>query len=253
MAASNIIRSGTKVMAEFPVLMVDHGAFSHLSQELLSDLVTEAATMLPTVSQDAFFGQLKSHTVFLNVARINHTCSPNVAYYFDPVTMSTRLYAVRNIYPGAELTIGYVDLTQPSQMRQFSLSPWNFTCSCPRCTQPSHQQRESDARASQLLDIRNGLDKYNFRFQDGPQKAELLITLYELEGLEVRVHEAYYRAAIEFNGVKDKWKAVKFARLCLDRGLLLKDETRPFVVQMRSLVEDVEGHWSWGFRLGGEE
>lgn len=80
--------------------------------------------------------------------------------------------------------------------------------------------------------------------------AELLTILYELEGLEARLHEAYYRAAIEFNGVGNRWEAIKFARLCLERGLLLKDETRPFVGEMRALIEDAEGHWSWRFRLG---
>ncbi|KAK4171742.1 hypothetical protein QBC36DRAFT_350120 [Triangularia setosa] len=282
-AAGNTIKSNTKVMVDMPALMIDPRAFTDLSQELLSDLVTEAADMLPTASGDAFYDlsggeglprdsqgralaiigknafrtkigeQLEFHTVFLNVSRVNHACSPNVAYYFDPITMRKSLYAVQTIYPGEELTIGYVDLTQPSQTRQSSLSYWNFTCSCSRCTQPSRRLRESDDRTAQLLGIRNKLDQYDISLRDGQAMAELLIALYEIEGLEARIHEAYYRAAIEFNGVENRWKATKFARLCLDRGLLLKDETRPFVVQMRSLVEHPEGHWSWGFRLVGEQ
>ncbi|KAK4195422.1 hypothetical protein QBC40DRAFT_185766 [Triangularia verruculosa] len=260
--------------------VIDHGAFSDLNQKVLSELVEEAVFMLLTASRETFFGlsgreglsknralaifgnnafrtkmdrQTEFHTLFLDVSSVNHACSPNAAYHFDPRTFRKSLFAVRDIYPGDEVTIGYVDLTQTSQQRQSSLSLWNFTCSCPRCTQPSHLQKESDSRTAQLLDIRNQLDQYELRLQDEAEKAELLISLHELEGLEVRIHEAYYRAAIEFNGVKNKWKAIRYATMCLERGLLLKDETRPFVVHMRNLVDDAAGHWSWGFRLGGEE
>jgi hypothetical protein len=77
----------------------------------------------------------------------------------------------------------------------------------------------------------------------------LLITLYELEGLQVRIYEAYYRAALEWNGVGDSGRAVKYARLCLDRGLLLRGPDRPFVDSMKELVADPTRHWSWGFRV----
>ncbi|KAK0668359.1 hypothetical protein QBC41DRAFT_393768 [Cercophora samala] len=277
-AANRTIRKNTRVMVDAPALMIDHGALAELGPERLSDLVHESARMLPYPAREGFFGlsgaegqlpkskdsalaivrknafrtkieDVEFHTVFLDVSRVNHACNPNAAYHFDPLVMRKSLVTVRDIHPGEELTIGYVDLTQTSKTRQSSLSHWNFTCSCHRCTQPSHLQQESDARTAQLINIRNELDEYRRRLPDGPAMAELLITLYELEGLEARVHEAYYRAAVEFNGVRDRWKAIKFGRLCLERGLLLKDETRSFVMQMRSLVEDPEGHWSWGFRL----
>ncbi|KAK4653391.1 SET domain-containing protein 5 [Podospora pseudocomata] len=278
-AANRTIRKNTRVMVDAPGLMIEHGAFTKLRTKMLADLIHEAASMLPYPSREDFFAlsgaegllrnskesalaivgknafhtkieDMEFHAVFLDVSRVNHACSPNAAYHFDPLTMRKSLITVRDIHPGEELTIGYVDLTQPSQTRQASLSHWNFTCSCPRCTQASRRQKESDARTAQLVNIRNELDQYDHGVQDGPGMAELLTILYELEGLEARLHEAYYRAAIEFNGIGNRWKAIKFARLCLERGLLLKDETRPFVGEMRALIEDAEGHWSWRFRLG---
>lgn len=86
-----------------------------------------------------------------------------------------------------------------------------------------------------------------------PEKAELLVTLYELENLQVRIYEAYYRAALEWNGVGDATRAVRYARLCLDKGLLLRGEDRPFVESMREMVRDARGHWSWRFRVKMKE
>lgn len=78
------------------------------------------------------------------------------------------------------------------------------------------------------------------------------MTLYELEGLEVRIYEAYYRAALEWNGVGDSGRALRYARLCLDRGLLLRGPDRPFVESMQAMVADPTAHWSWRFRVKKE-
>ena len=102
-----------------------------------------------------------------------------------------------------------------------------------------------------MQELRRELDDYSGAAT--PQTAELLVTLYELEGLQVRIYEAYYRAAMEWNGVGDADRAVKYARLCLDKGLLLRGEERPFVESMREMVRDAKGHWSWRFRVKRRE
>lgn len=81
-----------------------------------------------------------------------------------------------------------------------------------------------------------------------PEMAEQLLRLYELEGLYTRLHEAYYRAAIEWNGVGDTTMAVKYATLSISRGQIMAGPDRPFIVNMRKLMEDPKGHWTWGFR-----
>ncbi len=110
-----------------------------------------------------------------------------------------------------------------------------------------HLLAESESRVKQMRQLQTVLDDYSS--QATPEQAELLVALYELEGLQVRIYEAYYRAALEWNGVGNAAAAVKYARLCLDKGLLLRGEDRPFVESMRSLVRDAEGHWSWRFRV----
>ncbi|KAK1826276.1 SET domain-containing protein 5 [Podospora conica] len=205
-----------------------------------------------TVLPEGWEKQVEFHSTFVEVSRLNHACSPNLGYYFDSATLSHRVYAVRDIFPGEELTISYVDVTQPSPKRQSLLSQtWSFTCTCPRCTAEPHVLAESDARCEHLNRLRRELDDYSASAT--PEKAELLVTLYELEGLEVRMYEAYYRAALEWNGVGDSGRAVRYARLCLDRGLLLRGPDRPFVESMRALVLDPTRHWSWRFRVQKKE
>jgi hypothetical protein len=113
-----------------------------------------------------------------------------------------------------------------------------------------HLLAESDDRVAQMQQLRRELDDYSSTSSaETPETAELLVTLYELEHLHVRIYEAYYRAALEWNGVGDAARAAKYARLCLDKGLLLRGEDRPFVKSMRELLKDAKAHWSWRFRV----
>ena len=65
----------------------------------------------------------------------------------------------------------------------------------------------------------------------------------------MRIYEAYYRAALEWNGVGDAARASRYARLCLAKGLTLRGPDRPFVESMKALVSDPIAHWSWRFRI----
>ena len=143
-------------------------------------------------------------------------------------------------------------VTEKHSARQERLSStWSFTCTCPRCMLEPHLLAESDSRVRQMRELSRELDDYSSAATPG--QAELLVTLYELEGLHVRIYEAYYRAALEWNGAGDAARAVRYARLCLDKGLVLRGEDRPFVTSMREMVRDPKGHWSWRFRVEEKE
>ena len=43
------------------------------------------------------------------VSSLNHDCAPNLGYYFDSAFAELRVYAVRDVLPGEELTISYVE------------------------------------------------------------------------------------------------------------------------------------------------
>jgi SET domain-containing protein len=40
---------------------------------------------------------------------MNHDCRPNIDYIFDPKTLTQHATAVRDIMPGEELTLSYIE------------------------------------------------------------------------------------------------------------------------------------------------
>lgn len=75
--------------------------------------------------------------------------------------------------------------------------------------------------------------------------AETLVSLYEQERLSVGIAEAYRLAAELWSAVGEKWKAIKYASLALEMGIMddgVRDEN---TVSMRTLVNQPEAHWSW--------
>lgn len=188
------------------------------------------------------------------MSRINHGCQPNCAYFFDPATLAHNVYAVVDIMQGEELTVGYIDPIQTYAERQAKLHRhWGFGCTCARCAQPPHRVAESDDRVRSIQALLTSLDDYSIPGTNstvGPPAGELLVLLFELEGLHARMHEAEYRLALEWNGIGDALRATQAARRCLDRGLLVRGAEQAFLSSMRALAADPAAHWSWKFRLG---
>lgn len=175
-------------------------------------------------------------------------------YYFDPETISNKVYAVRDIMVGEEITVSYIDGFQTSATRQERLHEhWGFDCGCPACTAEPHLKTESDRRIEQILQLWSELDDYSTTATSvkapSPEKAELLVELYRLERLEGRLQEAYYRAAVEYLGVGQIALAMKYARLCIDTGLKFKGPGKPFITSMEDLLRNPKGHKYWKFRV----
>ncbi|KAI8619923.1 hypothetical protein BC830DRAFT_1039507, partial [Chytriomyces sp. MP71] len=64
----------------------------------------------------------------------NHSCVPNCAVAFEPVTHMARLVSLRDIQEGEELTVSYVDSADPYHSRRLDLQRrYFFTCKCELC------------------------------------------------------------------------------------------------------------------------
>ena len=138
---------------------------------------------------------------------------------------------------------------QTREERQAALHKhWGFNCTCPACSAEPHIVAESDARIEQMRGLMEILDDYSTH-EPRFDQAELLALLYDLEDLHGRVHEAYYRVAIEWNGVGRSGEAMKWARKCLQRGLIYRGPGKPFQESMWQLLKEPEKHWSWRFRI----
>ncbi|KAJ7655736.1 hypothetical protein DFH06DRAFT_483176 [Mycena polygramma] len=68
------------------------------------------------------------------ISRLNHSCSPNTQPDFNKASLSYRLWAVRDIADGEELTFQYVDVICAAEARNKALEPYAFICTCPACT-----------------------------------------------------------------------------------------------------------------------
>ncbi|ORY60828.1 uncharacterized protein BCR38DRAFT_487889 [Pseudomassariella vexata] len=281
--ATRPIRAGLRVMARTPALMVDSRALEGLDQVYVAELMGGAVEQLPREHRGRFLNlsthddvRLKGfnervhwifsinrfrtglgdggagfHSAFTEVSRLNHDCRPNCVYYFDPNTLTHHVVAVSDIFPGEELSVSYIDGFQPSTARKETLqNHWGFPCSCHRCTAEPHLVAESDNRIAQIRQLWKELDDYSSSSTATPEKAELLVLLYEMEGMLGRMQEAYYRAAMEWNGVGHAAKAMAYARLCIDRGLAFKGPGKPFIESMEMLLREPEAHHSWRFRVG---
>jgi hypothetical protein len=110
---------------------------------------------------------------------------------------------------------------------------------------------ESDSRLEQINDLVERLSDRTPKSAASPYMAELLISLYKQEELWGFLYQGYYYAAIEWNGAGERWKAMEFARLGVELGLIVAGPRDPMVKGLKDLVRSPARHWSWAFRLKG--
>ncbi|EJF63742.1 SET domain-containing protein [Dichomitus squalens LYAD-421 SS1] len=105
----------------------------------LVDLISRFTTNTFTLTTPALtpIGICVSPTVAL----ANHSCDPNAALVFPRADGGSRvkepllsLVALRNVAPGKEIRISYVDTTLPNRLRQNELKEvYSFSCQCKLC------------------------------------------------------------------------------------------------------------------------
>ncbi|KAF9429775.1 SET and MYND domain-containing protein 3 [Podila epigama] len=67
-----------------------------------------------------------------SMAFMNHSCVPNCVYTFKGSKVECRV--IRDIQPGEEMTISYIDQIGTTKERQHQLKDhYHFTCECPLC------------------------------------------------------------------------------------------------------------------------
>ncbi|KAJ0341784.1 hypothetical protein COL922a_001878 [Colletotrichum nupharicola] len=275
------IKRGEIIVKETASLLIDYAAFANVPPAEMKKMQAHAVDYLPfnhrsqfmNMSAHGYQGDHLSmvdkiivtntfdvemddakrdddfYAVFVNTSRMNHDCRPNVDYWFDPRTLTQRTTAIRDIMPGEELTLSYIDPMQTRKARRERLhGTWGFHCSCPHCTQSRLKTDASDLRIEQIALLREEFNDYTPASRATPQMAELLISLYEQEHNWSLLSEAYTLAAIEYNGIGEPWLATKYARLAIEYGLTTLWEGHGDVIEMSKLAEDPWAHWSWMLR-----
>jgi len=135
---------------------------------------------------DSIFGE--SCAMYLALARLNHSCCPNVQQTHYPDTTEEVLYASRDIKTGDEINDCYIDLRQSKASRQSELwEYYRFRCSCEGCCFPPKLDNSNALslsmddnmrmKASQLIDTIISLveeDEISNAFEVAKQSVSLL-------------------------------------------------------------------------------
>ena len=170
-----------------------------------------------------------------------------MVYYTDG-TLRHTTHAVRDIHPGEELTISYVDSFRVHQVRRDrTLRSWGFSCSCPHCSMSAALTNASDNRLWRIYEIEQVLARPTAAVEE--DTIELLLSMYAQERL-LGSHGAYVYSlvALYYSSVRREALATKFALLALEQGLLEEGPGWSDVRAMVELLEDPRRHVSWGRR-----
>jgi len=150
-------------------------------------------------------------------------------FAFDPLTLAHKVHAVRTIQPGEELTFSYIDEKQLYWARQQHIKAhWGFDCRCKLCSAPEQARTASDDRLQRIAVLRKSLFLFtveNYR-KITPDMALELVSLYEEEGLDGALAEAYMVASLWHCVWGNDRESREWAALAIENWLVGKQEAR---------------------------
>ncbi|KAM7189665.1 hypothetical protein V8F33_009913 [Rhypophila sp. PSN 637] len=156
--------------------------------------------------------------LFGDLARFNHACEPNTSMRFSEKTLAMTIVASRDIEPGEELTISYIDATLPYKDRQSTLQEiWGFKCTCPLCSLSRHQRRASDERRTEIQTLKQEAIELAQagKFHDAIGISEQLIKVIGQEGLTLAIPDVYDIPAALYYHIGNLVKAREYNFLSL--------------------------------------
>ncbi|KAK0237759.1 hypothetical protein EDD85DRAFT_951933 [Armillaria nabsnona] len=134
-ASKTILHQAEKVMCPIFEHMheEDKKAFMELHNSHLQD---GSGPILGVIRTDGcVFGNeagiKENHTsIFKDLSRVNHSCSPNASHKFHISTFSMQLRTARDIKEGKEIFTTYTDILKPAAVHAKNLAPYQITCAC---------------------------------------------------------------------------------------------------------------------------
>lgn len=283
MIATSTIRRGQCILAEAPKLRFSRFAPDAVIESLFSELDPQTQFLLlqlsncrgtgPNIIDIVYTSAIplngtKNHAgLFPLASRINHACNPNTSKSWNPATGMLSLHATREIQPGEEITLTYINGLDTCQNRQAHLlDAFGFFCRCELCSLDFAQRFCSDFHINVIKSIRHSLQLMPTALSGRLRAIKSLLHMYEkISVTDARVPRAYcdaYRTAVRHH---DARRALVFAqrsaRLFAEvegeegpRATRMRDQAR----QMREVVEQLtvplaagEGGDDWLFMGSG--
>ncbi|KAF4838620.1 SET domain-containing protein 5 [Colletotrichum tropicale] len=203
----------------------------------------------PGLDDESDLGMIAVHA---NISKINHSCRANAASQWDWALLAHRLWAVRDIAAGEEVTISYFDPIQTLRDRQrYAEESLGFKCACSHCQAAPNFANLSDDRINEIHLLQSYLETREIAPAEPTAMAELLVNLYKQEGLHSYLCKAYAIAAREWNGAGHEYQARAWAYQSVQAGLVAGTGTgmEEYVSDMEALLDGARKHWSWRYRL----
>ncbi|KAE9569451.1 hypothetical protein CGMCC3_g14456 [Colletotrichum fructicola] len=202
----------------------------------------------PGLEDELDLGMIAVHA---NISKINHSCRSNAASQWDWDLLAHRLWAVRDIAAGEEITISYFDPIQTLRERQrYAKETLGFECACSHCQAAPKFAELSDDRINEIHLLQGYLETREIAPAEPTAMANLLVNLYKQEGLDSYLCKAYAIAAREWNGAGYEYQARSWAYQSVKAGLVAGSGTgmEEYMMDMESLLDGARKHWSWRYR-----
>lgn len=168
--------------------------------------------------------------------------------------MTQYVHAVRDIYPGEEILVTYLTIENTyEERRQAALASWGFDCKCSLCRKPLAQRETSDRRLLMIAELKDKLKDWSDTTFDRTKAAELMISLFEQEGMHGSIGEAYEAAAYAYSVLGDEQNAIKWASKAVDIFSILYGQESDSVKNVLTLMMDPKKHRTWRFRATGPD
>lgn len=279
LVANRSIRAGERIMRWQPTFLVHKDFAGDVPEEESRRVLDLALLKLPAGRRRAFsrqLGQFGGHRAsdimvtnafqvdvggpgageghhlgnFPDVSRFNHDCRPNVAFRIDE-RLAHHTHAARDIPAGEELTLAYMNPFETFEARQRHIErSWGFRCTCPHCSMSEEDIGASDARLYEIDEMERELGDFASS-KASVEMVRRLVSIYEVERLDAKIHGAYVLAALNSNLFGDARSAEKYAALAVDTGVVEFGPDAADVQAMRELGQNPKRHWSWRKRVGG--
>lgn len=280
--ADKALERGAPIMGHTPVLLVHRDFKDELSLSQQQPLLDAAVDTLPKLTADLFLAQMAHvpdthlgaailstnafqldlnpgdvydtsghhYGAFPEVAKLNHDCRPNAAFYIDPATLMHVTTAVRAIQPAEEITLSYLDPFATREERQERAeAAWGFECRCSQCSLEDVELEHSETRLAEIKWIEEKLADYRDSAGVSTGLLTYLLGLYENERLHARISGAYKLVALNFNGLGYEKQATMYAELAIEALKIEKGEGAEGMKELEKLITRPTRHWSWSNRL----
>ncbi|EHK40673.1 uncharacterized protein TrAtP1_013336 [Trichoderma atroviride] len=269
--ATTKILKGARILSELPIFKV---SYAESNRQVLANHIANKLKDLDEAKQRGFLhlqnvyglddglflGIARSNVsplgpgaseggLFLDAARINHSCRPNAHKSWNENLQRLTVHAVRDIERGQEITISYLGETLSYIERQAILKQrFRFDCGCDLCSATQFQRLKSDSRIRTIQQAHAILIWYKggafmLDYEDALTLTRGMLTAFEKEGAcDVRFPSVYltaFQVAIK-NG--DTARAKIFVERAYAARVLVEGDDSPEAEKVAALVEQPTLH-----------